>query len=67
MLLEELEDEVLEEPLVPVPVAAAVAAFVTVPVPAVPASLKRAEQVLLTELDTTLAFPPKLQAVEALF
>lgn len=51
----------------PVPVPVAEATFVTVPVPAVPAWLRRLEQELLVEPVLVLAFPPKLHAVEALF
>jgi len=58
-----VEDEAApEEPDDPVPVGA----VVTVPVPAVPAWLRRAEQELLVDPDWVLAFPLKLQAVDAL-
>lgn len=57
-------DEDPEELLVdPVPVGA----VVTVPVPAEPAWLRRLLHVLLVDPDCVLAFPPKAQAVEALF
>lgn len=58
-----------DEPVDPLddPVPVAEAAFVTVPVPAVPAWLRRLEQVLLVEPVLVLAFPLKSHAVEALF
>jgi len=58
LVLEELLDD-----NAPVPVGA----VVTVPVPAVPAWLRRVLQDELVEPDCTLALPPKSQAVEALF
>jgi hypothetical protein len=60
LLLVEAPDDLLEDPPV------AVGAEVTVPVPAVPAWLKRLEQVELVAPVWTLAFPEKLQAVDAL-
>lgn len=58
--VEELEeDEPLEEPV-------AVGLLVTVPVPAVPAWLRRDLQVELVDPDWVFAFPLKSQAVEAL-
>jgi hypothetical protein len=61
----ELEDE-LDDPLdepEPVPVGV----VVTVPVPALPAWLRRLEQELAVEAVCVFALPPKSQAVEALF
>ena len=60
--VEELEDEPLEPLEDPVPVGA----LVTVPVPAVPAWLRRDLQVELVDPDCVFAFPLKLHAVEAL-
>lgn len=58
---EELEDlELLDDPV-------PVGTVVTVPVPAVPAWLSRDLQLELVDPVWTLAFPPKLQAVDALF
>lgn len=52
-----------ELPVEPVPVGA----VVTVPVPAVPAWLRRLLQLVLVDPDCVLAFPPKSQAVETFF
>ena len=60
--VEELEEEPLEPLEEPVPVGA----VVTVPVPAVPAWLRRDLQLELVDPDWVLAFPLKSQAVEAL-
>jgi len=57
--LEEDEPEPLEEPV-------PVGAVVTVPVPAVPAWLRRDLQEELVDPDWVFAFPLKSQAVEAL-
>ena len=62
-----LLDEELEDPLEPES-AVAVASVVTVPVPAVPASLICEEQVpVAAVVALVLAEPPQLQALAALF
>ena len=63
LVVVELEDPPVRlPPETPVPVGA----VVTVPVPAVPASLRRALQLELMVPDCVFAFPLKLHAVEAL-
>ena len=62
VVVEELEDDELEPLEEPVPVGA----VVIVPVPALPAWLRRALQEELLEPVWVFALPLKLQAVEAL-